>query len=335
MVPERILEISRDPLFKAVYPDRTSWVQTGRPLEPYGRHAGHPDVDRVRLAGALAGLVRRQYDFVVFPALRPWGPGDAKQPMRARLRRVLVRLTQYQATARMAEAAFGLDGLTYIIRDVSDIPDIDDPGLSMLPKAAVYSKREVLETDLAPGQGRPLVVYTPMPFELRLYDGYAGTDKTVDVFYAARPNSELRAQALDVVRHLGRKGLRVDVPEGRVGFEDYLRRLARARLVVSPRGNGEHCWRHYEALLVGAVPVINEPLRPVHYELRHNDTAIFYEPSAEMLHARIVDALEDEGRLEAIARRGRELVRSTHGKPEVCRLLLDHAGFGDTTAFDA
>jgi hypothetical protein len=334
MLPESILEISRDPLFKAVYPDRTSWVQTGRPLEPYGRHAGHSDVDRVGLAGALAGLVRRRYDFVVFPALRPWGPGDAQQPMRARLRRLLVRLTQYKATARLTEAAFGLNGLTYMIRDVSDIPDIDDPGLSILPKAAIYSKREVLEIDLTPAPGRPPVVYTPMPFELELYDGYSGVEKSVDVFYAARPNSELRAQAMEVVNRLGRQGLMVDIPDGRVDFEDYLTRLARARLVVSPRGNGEHCWRHYEALLVGAVPVINEPLRPVHYELRHNDTAIFYEPSPEMLHARIADALEDHGRLEEIARRGRELVRSTHGKPEVCRLLLDHAGFGESTASD-
>ncbi len=45
---------------------------------------------------------------MVFPALRSWGPGDAKQPMRALLRRFLLRLTQYQATARLAEAAFGL-----------------------------------------------------------------------------------------------------------------------------------------------------------------------------------------------------------------------------------
>lgn len=327
IIPGRILEISRDPLFKSVYPDRTSWVQTGRPLEPYGRYAGHPDIARISVAQAFAALAARRYDFAVFPALRPWGPGDRRQPLRARVRRLLISLTRVGIAPALVEAVFGLRRIPYIIRDPSDIPDIDDPGLALLRRGVLYSKREVLETDLGPGSGRPPVVYTPMPFELSIYDGFSHIEKSVDVFYAARPNSPLRAQAMEVVRGLAQEGYEVDVPQDRVVFNEFLERMARARLVVSPRGNGEHCWRHYEALLLGSVPVINVPLRRVHYELQHGESALFYEPTAAGLRDQILQGLSDPSRLGEIARNGAELIRSRHSKPEVCRLLLRQAGF--------
>lgn len=39
-------------------------------------------------------------------------------------------------------------------------------------------------------------------------------------------------------------------------FRSYLRDLAQSEFVLSPRGNGLDCHRHWEALLMGAIPVI-------------------------------------------------------------------------------
>lgn len=326
-LPGRILEISRDPLFKAVYPDRTTWVQTGRPLEPYGRHAGHGRFGRVRLPRALAGLVGRSYDFGVFPAVRASVPGDAHNRAKARVRRLLLGMSSSRALTRSVGAVVGLGSMPYIIRDVGDFPDLDEVGTAWLPDAALYSKREVLEDDLIDSPVGPPVVYTPMPFEFEPYEGHGQTEKTADVFYAARSFGELRRHAHEVLTELATRGISVDRPEGRLDFDAYLGRMAAARLVVSPRGQGEHCYRHYEALLVGSVPVINRPLLPVHYELCHGETCLFYDPTPAGLANQIEEALEDTDRLSQIAATGAQLVRSSHDKAAICEMLLARAGY--------
>ncbi len=325
-VPGRILEMSRDPLFKSVFPERTWWVQTGRPLEPFGRHAGHAGIDRVGVGRALAALAARRFDFVVFPAVRLSVPGDAHNRFKARVRRLLVAMARFGPTPSLVEAILGLGSTTYIIRDVGDFPDLDEAGTALLPRAALYSKREVLEGDLANAAGGRRVVYTPMPFEMGLYDAVVKSEKLTDVFYAARPNSDLRREAHEVLSSLSAEGVVVDVPEERLDLGHYLQRMAQARLVISPRGQGEHCYRHYEALLVGSVPVINRPLRPIHYSLRHGETCLFYPPEPGGLRQQILDGLSDETRLAAIAGRGAELVRATHDKAAICRMLLFEAG---------
>lgn len=327
MVPERILELSRDPLFKSVYPERTDWVQIGSPLEPFGRHAGHAAVDRTAFVGALTRLSKRTYDFAVFPAIRNWIPADESQPFRSSLRSSLIWIAGGRVTSRMIGGALGLRRLRFILRDVSDFPDLDESGSRLFPGAVLYSKREVLVEDLRMSR-HPKVVYTPMPFEFEPYDQIGQVEKTVDVFYAARLNNELRRQADGVLRDLAAEGISVDMPEERLDFDSYLRRMAAARLVVSPRGQGEHCYRHYEALLLGSVPVINHPLRPVRYELEHQETCIFYEPRPEALRNTIVRALWDPRKLTEIARRGDDLVRANHSKQAICTDLLRHSRLG-------
>lgn len=46
--------------------------------------------------------------------------------------------------------------------------------------------------------------------------------------------------------------------ENNLGFEDYLKRLASFKFVISPRGNSVDCHRVWEALYVGTIPIITE-----------------------------------------------------------------------------
>jgi hypothetical protein len=85
-----------------------------------------------------------------------------------------------------------------------------------------------------------------------------------DVFRAVQAERRAKTELFDVsfgvetcprerLHCLRQTGLE---PAPRVPFPDYLRRLAEAYFCISPRGNGLDCVRTWEALYLGAVPVV-------------------------------------------------------------------------------
>jgi hypothetical protein len=323
----RILELARDPLFASTHPAQADWVPTGRPLEPPGRATGHADVARTTWPTAFRRAMAGRYDLVVLPAVRLRVPGDRRNRVKAFLRRLLIRVSTSGAATAALQRLLRLEATPHVLRDVGDFPEIEEASTGLFPKARLYLKREVLEQDLGTTVGRAAeVVYTPMPFDLEAYPSPSGLKET-DVFFAARLNSDHRRRARRVLDGLADAGVVVDCPEERLSFEVYLQRMAAARLVVSPRGQGEHCYRHYEALLMGAVPVINRPDKPVHYALEHGITALFHDASDDALRATILEALEDHENLERMAGAGAELVRTTHAKQVICSDVLARLGF--------
>jgi hypothetical protein len=324
----RVLEISRDPVFKSVYPQLTSWLQIGPLLEPYNQYTGLPELTRCRAASAVICLLLRRYDLIIFPAVRERFRGDKRSPRKAKIRHLLTRLASQPTTARIITVLLGLEGITHIIRDVTDRPDLGEVSLSLLPYATLYAKRQVLVEQLGKHVGGgsknkgPALIYLPMAFETKVYLSVVKGEKKNDVFFAGQVNSPHRKQAVEVLEELRSEKLRIDMPQERIPFKDYLRRMSEAWLVVSPKGFGEHCYRHYEALLMGSVPVINEPERPVYYDLKHGESCLFYDPTPEGLKHCIRTALTDKEKLEKIARIGAELVKTVHDKEAICASLL-------------
>tara|TARA_R110000824_G_scaffold55821_1_gene153489 strand:- start:1317 stop:2159 length:843 start_codon:yes stop_codon:yes gene_type:complete len=49
----------------------------------------------------------------------------------------------------------------------------------------------------------------------------------------------------------------VDMEPNRLNFKDYLNKMSKYKFVLSLRGAGWDCHRHYEALLVGSVPIMD------------------------------------------------------------------------------
>ena len=326
VVPTRILEFSRDPLFGAVYPDRTDWVPTGTPLEPVGRATAHAGVRRRRILPALVQALGRRYDLIVLPAIRISTPGDRLHRAKRISRRALIAISGSRMVAQLVTLLFGLDSITHVLRDVGDFPEIEEVSTGLFPHAQLYLKREVLESDLGTrASGGPIVSYVPMPFEINGYR-LEPAAKTTDVFFAARDRGDYRRQAREALQALAAEGVVVDIPQERLAFEDYLARMSRARLVVSPRGQGEHCYRHYEALLVGAVPVINYPDKPIYYELEDGVTALFYDPNGNGLREVVLGALADPDRLDRIAAAGSQLVETRHSKNVICQQILERLG---------
>ncbi len=272
---------------------------------------------------ALVRALGRRYDLIVLPAIRLSTPGDRRHRAKRISRRALIAISGSRMVAKLVTLLFGLDSIPHVLRDVGDFPEIEEASTALFPHARLYLKREVLESDLGTtASGGPIVSYVPMPFEV---EGYRlePAAKTTDVFFAARDRGDYRRQARQVLQSLAAEGVVVDIPQERLAFEEYLARMGRARLVVSPRGQGEHCYRHYEALLVGAVPVINNPDKPIYYELEDGVTALFYDPQGDGLREVVQGALADLDRLGRIAAAGSQLVESSHSKDVICQQILE------------
>jgi hypothetical protein len=171
-----------------------------------------------------------------------------------------------------------------------------------------------------------------MAFQTEEYLSVPRGEKKNDVFFAGQVNSPQRKQAVEVLEGLRSEKLRIDLPQERIPFKDYLRRMSEAWLVVSPKGFGEHCYRHYEALLMGSVPVINEPEQPVYYDLKHERSCLFYDPTPEGLKSCIRTALADKEKLEKIAKTGADLVKTVHNKEAICASLLAKVQMLDSQA---
>lgn len=84
--------------------------------------------------------------------------------------------------------------------------------------------------------------------------------KNHDVFWSGRENASQRLDLPERLRALAaRQGFRLDLGDGRVPAGEYRRRIASAKVCVSVEGAGWDCYRHSEAIALGAIPLINEP----------------------------------------------------------------------------
>ena len=84
--------------------------------------------------------------------------------------------------------------------------------------------------------------------------------KTHDVFWSGQVNASQRLDLPERLRSLAvRQGFRLDLGDGRIPSEEYRRRIASAKVCVSIEGGGWDCYRHSEAIALGAIPLINEP----------------------------------------------------------------------------
>jgi N-acetylglucosaminyldiphosphoundecaprenol N-acetyl-beta-D-mannosaminyltransferase len=182
----------------------------------------------------------------------------------------------------------------------------------------VTLKRHFDVSRIYPTDTRPLPIFlNPEPYA----PFFDQNPKTVDVFWGARPTSPLRAGLRQKLEQMRKDGLNIDMVEQPVPFNEYLARMARARVVVAPSGSGWHCYRPYEALLVGTVPLLDVP--PVAY-IRYLQDGIhgWYFEGVDGLGDVLAQALKDPKRLLEMALAGRQYVLEHHTREAVFNLYL-------------
>ena len=131
----------------------------------------------------------------------------------------------------------------------------------------------------APGL-RPLPIGVPHASTLSAYLSTSGgleatTWQRTDLLMCCCMQTKLksRVQALASLRANGfpctpprtareTQGVENDATSGRLTPRTYYETLARAKFVASPNGFGRDCYRTWEALALGAVPILQEPKEP-------------------------------------------------------------------------
>jgi hypothetical protein len=171
--------------------------------------------------------------------------------------------------------------------------------------------------------------FDPAEIERDLASGPA-PEKIYDVFYAGKNHtSTVREQGMEELRALQAGGLRVCIPETRLSRPDFYRACVQSWLVWSPEGQGWDCFRHYEALLAGSVPLINYPTIESLQPLRDGEHCLYYGPERGGLTRAIQAALQDRERLRTISERGRAYALEHHTHRAYVRHVFEVLGLLD------
>ncbi len=265
MPRDQIVEVGCFCLFARVWPSRTTYRFAGPSRYP------------------IAGALPRRFgwrDWRVSPDCAIVVAHTAPEPTWRTLRRLTSRRQARDAVAALRWVVAqrfrsGGGSVPLAVLDMHDTNTIRPHDLPLLRAATLYFKRE-LPLD-------PTAVFAPTlrdtdanRFRQRLRPISIGLsaervadapcvlpEKTVDVFFAGSTGyaTAIRQAGLLQLRALQASGVRVDIADAPVPRREFLARCARAYLVWSPEGLGWDCFRHYEAAMCGAVPVINGVFR--------------------------------------------------------------------------
>jgi len=104
--------------------------------------------------------------------------------------------------------------------------------------------------------------------------------------------------------------------------EEYLRECSRAWLCLSPSGNGWDCFRHYEILAAGSVPLINYPWIERYAPLHPGRHCLFYSVERGSLTEVVQKALADKEGLVRMAEEGRSHVLKHHTYPALRNYVI-------------
>ena len=138
-------------------------------------------------------------------------------------------------------------------------------------------------------------------------------EKTHDIIFCGQESMRTpRMAAVSELKESARReGWRFFCPE-RLTQKEFHRECARAWLCLSPSGNGWDCYRHYEALLTGSVPLINYPWIERYAPMEDGKHCLFFSVERGHLTETVRKALGEKGRLKTLAHAGMELVRKYH-----------------------
>lgn len=146
-----------------------------------------------------------------------------------------------------------------------------------------------------------------------------------DVFYVGSLAFRARQVAPELEVNARERGVDFYWERERLDFEDYVERLNQCRIAWSPEGSNWQCWRHYEALYYGAIPLINRPDQRIFHTLVEGETCFFYDSVEEA--AELMKEICQSGlRLKLNAEERRKFVVEHHSEYAVGRILRQELG---------
>lgn len=335
----RILEIGDHGIFKAVYPQNTTWLSTW----PKETRSDQPVFGLLRWRSIRKELGDGGFDLIVCYT-QLYAPADPRSFGRAfvvgfpRLISPILRTFGVDAARRTGDAPL-------VALDYDDSFAVNRHHFRMLDRCTLYFKRELpvdgwqiffktghrnLPTKRIRKDPRfqaRLEKLRPIslgvPFNVSRMPP-PNAEKRQDLFFAGQTNfnSTVRQAGLRQLEALAAKGLRIDIPREPVPIERYVERCASAWLAWSPEGLGWDCMRHYEAPYCGSVPVMSRASIQRHRPLLEGEHGFYYDVEGDHLSRTIVRALADKDRLRAIATAARAHVLAHHTWRALCDYVV-------------
>lgn len=147
--------------------------------------------------------------------------------------------------------------------------------------------------------------------------------KSRDVFWSGRVNASQRISLPDRLRELAaRRAIVLDLGDGHLPPDEYRRRIASAKVCVSVEGGGWDCYRHYEAIALGSIPLINEPTVDA-AAWSEAPREIFFRNDFSDFESKLLPLLASEAVREKLQRRLDDFVRARLTWSVHARRVLD------------
>lgn len=306
----RVLVIGRDQLIRSGRRYEVDFIPTGRSDTP-DAPLGYAPTFLTRLE-YLWGLIRGQYRLALLAA--PASGSIAERLLRLRPSVFLLQKLRFGST---------------------HLALLDTGDSAVLPEAALIALRpdtcwKLHLTD--PGQ--PLHGSTALHLLPRwVYPPPAGWSRTpwkqreIDLLLPPGPDHSARRVVLQWLAHYRKTSrLKIRIVEAETGERELHELLGRSRLVLTPVGEGLHQPRHYQAMLHGALPVINESGTTLQTTLAHGENCLFYQENEASLRAVLDWAAEHPESVEILARQARQHAWEHHTPIAISRTLLQTAG---------
>lgn len=161
--------------------------------------------------------------------------------------------------------------------------------------------------------------------ESRFSEPTTESSKRYDVFFSGSVTNLPRLKGLETLLEMRAEGYNILILEKAVSRQEFWDLLSCAWLAWSPEGMGWDCYRHYEAALVQAVPLVNHSPNLRYKPFIHGKHALYYDLEENGLRNTIVDALKDKTRLLEMAHAARSHVLKHHTTRERCNHMIKAA----------
>jgi len=271
---KKLLLIGHDNLFSFSDQFNTDYLGSA------SRGMGKSDwIDTVTPKQVLQRLLCRQYDYIILPEVLLLRIGwQSPSSKKHRIAKFLYRLSYSKLLTSVVRFVMSL-----FLRNktVFFIGRFEQSGmhkhlLQFFPNAKIYRTTSRMSDQMS---GH--VEMKPLKWWMNVsqypdHELVQSKDKQHDVFFAGGTTIRERRKVNVFEEELARRNVKFYWPRERLDFNEFTKTVAYSKIAWSPEGTSWQCWRHYEALFYGAIPLINKPHESVYNTLKHGETALFY-----------------------------------------------------------
>ena len=149
------------------------------------------------------------------------------------------------------------------------------------------------------------------------------SEKKWDLFFAGDLNEKSIRQRLALeARAFAEKHRCNFLICDRMNPAEYHKALTESHLCLSPPGMGWDCFRHYEAMLAGSVPLMTYPTILQYQAPIHGEHCFYFAPEPGGLTRSLEHALSLKAQLPQMAEAGRQLILEHHTFPKLREYVI-------------